>query len=236
MRKKIEETGIVTLGGKKYDAEFVKEYIRTHTKAQSCDYFGVIRQSIDNIKNRLGVECAKPYKDTITINGEIYNSEFLRKYIKTHTINEACEKLHIPCSRDFHSIARYLHVYPLPNSKMPQEVKIKINGKTFTAQELRDFLCVRTAKQAAADLGIHVATVRYHAKSVGVQTAYEGSKSQQPCWKCAKATNGLLCPWVMDGSPVKGWTAEKTQIWQGDNFIYSYKIKSCPLFEKDERS
>lgn len=55
----------------------------------------------------------------------------------------------------------------------------------------------------------------------------------QLCWRCARATSGLLCPWVRDGSPVDGWRAEPTYIKSNDNFEHSYAIRECPLFIKE---
>lgn len=55
------------------------------------------------------------------------------------------------------------------------------------------------------------------------------------CWKCANATDGRKCPWVAFGTPVKGWTADKTVITyqdytQGTVQQHSYKVHECPLF------
>lgn len=38
--------------------------------------------------------------------------------------------------------------------------------------------------------------------------------TDQLCWKCQRATGNkdLQCPWFRDFTPVKGWTAEPTNI------------------------
>lgn len=56
----------------------------------------------------------------------------------------------------------------------------------------------------------------------------------QLCWRCKKATG--LCPWSHSGEAIEGWKAEKTVIYGGNGRadIPSYRIISCPLFERDE--
>ncbi len=60
-------------------------------------------------------------------------------------------------------------------------------------------------------------------------------KNEQLCWDCQRATGG--CCWSAFARPIKGWTAEKTQIPNGcaDEFIDSYLISACPHFKKDEK-
>lgn len=38
--------------------------------------------------------------------------------------------------------------------------------------------------------------------------------TDQLCWKCQRATGNkdLQCPWFRDFTPIKGWTAEPTNI------------------------
>ena len=56
------------------------------------------------------------------------------------------------------------------------------------------------------------------------------------CWDCANATNGEVCPWANDFTPVPGWEAEKTYLMQDSLSPYeSYHVKKCPLFCRDAR-
>lgn len=55
----------------------------------------------------------------------------------------------------------------------------------------------------------------------------------QLCWHCACATNGNLCSWARDGTPVEGWRAEPTYIKSNDGFEHSYAVRECPLFVKE---
>ena len=58
------------------------------------------------------------------------------------------------------------------------------------------------------------------------------------CWDCKKATDGELCSWAKDFTPVEGWGATPTQIHSAYNpnedevGIPSYKVHKCPLFER----
>ena len=47
---------------------------------------------------------------------------------------------------------------------------------------------------------------------------------EQLCWKCCKATNGKLCPWIDCFIYPKG-----TKLDGNNNIVY------CPLFKPDER-
>lgn len=53
------------------------------------------------------------------------------------------------------------------------------------------------------------------------------------CWGCNKCTG--FCPWSQDFTPVKGWDAEPTKIQTEipDEYIDSFFVKSCPLYEPD---
>ena len=66
--------------------------------------------------------------------------------------------------------------------------------------------------------------------------------NSQLCWSCAKATDGELCPWVKDFTPVKDWTASPTkrllytreneeEVWED-----TYIITQCPLYLNDDKS
>ena len=61
------------------------------------------------------------------------------------------------------------------------------------------------------------------------------------CWNC-KNTNGTVCPWFEDFTPVKGWTAKPTLLncpnnSNDDRVVRSFKVIACPLFEPEsERS
>ena len=74
--------------------------------------------------------------------------------------------------------------------------------------------------------------------------------TDQLCWKCQRATGNkdLQCPWFRDFTPVKGWTAELTNIrnvrtkeYDGQPVdertenIETFAIFDCPLFLKDKR-
>lgn len=58
-------------------------------------------------------------------------------------------------------------------------------------------------------------------------------KPKQPetvCWSCIK----LDCSWAKNLTPVEGWTAEKTLIYdRPGNFIDSYLVIKCPDFIKE---
>lgn len=68
------------------------------------------------------------------------------------------------------------------------------------------------------------------------------------CWRCKKAVLG--CSWSEKFEPVEGWDAEPTTIRNSrhyrskttgriENIVKitgSYCVKSCPLFEEDDRS
>ena len=74
--------------------------------------------------------------------------------------------------------------------------------------------------------------------------------TDQLCWKCQRATGNkdLQCPWFRDFTPVKGWTAEPTNIrnvrmkeYDGQPVdertenIETFAIFDCPMFLKDKR-
>ena len=74
--------------------------------------------------------------------------------------------------------------------------------------------------------------------------------TDQLCWKCQRATGNkdLQCPWFRDFTPVKGWTAESTNIrnvrmkeYDGQPVdertenIATFAIFDCPMFLKDKR-
>ena len=74
--------------------------------------------------------------------------------------------------------------------------------------------------------------------------------TDQLCWRCQRATGNkdLQCPWFRDFTPVKGWTAEPTNIrnvrmkeYDGQPVdertenIETFAIFDCPMFLKDKR-
>ena len=74
--------------------------------------------------------------------------------------------------------------------------------------------------------------------------------TDQLCWKCQRATGNkdLQCPWFRDFTPIKGWTAESTNIrnvrekkYDGQPVdertenIATFAIFDCPMFLKDKR-
>lgn len=74
--------------------------------------------------------------------------------------------------------------------------------------------------------------------------------TDQLCWKCQRATGNkdLQCLWFRDFTPVKGWTAEPTNIrnvrtkeYDGQPVdertenIETFAIFDCPMFLKDKR-
>lgn len=79
----------------------------------------------------------------------------------------------------------------------------------------------------------------------------KGAKlTDQLCWKCQRATGNkdLQCPWFRDFTPIKGWTAELTNIrnvrmkeYDGQPVdertenIETFAIFDCPMFLKDKR-
>ena len=59
-----------------------------------------------------------------------------------------------------------------------------------------------------------------------------GNHLHQKCWKCKKAVGG--CSWSDSGIPIKNWVAKRSVIEENEGNMESYKIISCPEFEKDE--
>lgn len=66
---------------------------------------------------------------------------------------------------------------------------------------------------------------------------------QQLCWTCAKATNGELCPWVKDYTPVPNWTAEPVTHYlytdpksKKEFYEDTYSISKCPLYLNDTKA
>ena len=60
--------------------------------------------------------------------------------------------------------------------------------------------------------------------------------SKQLCWTCinAVADDKHGCSWSRSLIPVKGWTAEKSEIKQYEGFEV-YQISDCPLYKKGSR-
>lgn len=50
------------------------------------------------------------------------------------------------------------------------------------------------------------------------------------CWQCIH-TYGTACSWMAAHIPVDGWEADKVFMYNGR--VVSYKVKSCPNFEKE---
>lgn len=65
---------------------------------------------------------------------------------------------------------------------------------------------------------------------------------QQLCWTCAKSTNGNLCPWVRDYSPVPGWDATPithylyTDKTGNEYYENTYSVHACPLYLNDNKA
>ena len=74
--------------------------------------------------------------------------------------------------------------------------------------------------------------------------------TDQLCWRCQRATGNkdLQCSWFRDFTPIKGWTAEPTNIrnvrmkeYDGQPVdertenIETFAIFDCPMFLKDKR-
>lgn len=55
----------------------------------------------------------------------------------------------------------------------------------------------------------------------------------QPCWTCKNACGG--CSWSREFKPVEGWTAEPNYLKSNGVWADTYKIISCPQYEKDKR-
>lgn len=65
-----------------------------------------------------------------------------------------------------------------------------------------------------------------------------GTYLQTLCWDCQKALGE--CSWSDNFQPVKGWDAVPTEIKTSVGNIVptinSYYVRSCPLFELDEKT
>lgn len=59
------------------------------------------------------------------------------------------------------------------------------------------------------------------------------SEEYQLCWTCKNACGG--CSWSQDGTPVEGWTAEKSFLPSNGKYADTYKIIKCPLYNCDRR-
>lgn len=70
----------------------------------------------------------------------------------------------------------------------------------------------------------------------GVASRLSPNTGDTICWDCKKATNGDLCPWAENFTPVEGWEATPTRIISAynpeGNGITSYCVHKCPLFER----
>lgn len=61
------------------------------------------------------------------------------------------------------------------------------------------------------------------------------------CWECKNSVPGGIfgCSWSRKFQPVKGWTAERRELRSSSgrtgDFIESYTVKKCPLFERERR-
>jgi len=61
-------------------------------------------------------------------------------------------------------------------------------------------------------------------------------KTPTLCFKCN--TPSPICPWKYNFTPVEGWDAEPTKVAISGNdsrMVNSYVVKSCPLYEENER-
>lgn len=116
-----------------------------------------------------------------------------------------------------------------------------ING--LSEDELRDIVAHSTLAEASKKIGISQhgiskLRVRFGMASYGRGSGYPVSTL---CWHCKNSTNGAICPWARDYSPVPGWTAEPSMVKcrGGDNndpyFYSSMCVTKCPLFDEDER-
>ena len=123
---------------------------------------------------------------------------------------------------------------------MPKSTTVKIKGKIFDKEWMAEYVKTRMVSQVAAELGLTYASVneaanryKWQVVRVAKRQCNVVQENRQLCWKCARATNGNLCPWVKNFIPVPGWEAEPTTIYttshQGDA-IDSYRITKCPLY------
>ena len=119
--------------------------------------------------------------------------------------------------------------------------KIRLAGHYYDKKWIMNYLRTHTANQTMQDLP-DIKTpkaVRSLAKRLGVVMRKESERdnhrhrSKTLCWLCANATDGNLCPWVKDFTPVEGWEAEPRKIFSNNVTIQSYNITKCPLFRKD---
>lgn len=74
--------------------------------------------------------------------------------------------------------------------------------------------------------------------SAPIEHPKRGHKRKTICWECAK--NGGLCSWSENFTPVEGWDAVPTKIQarghaNGEEYIDSFRVISCPEFELMER-
>ena len=53
------------------------------------------------------------------------------------------------------------------------------------------------------------------------------------CWSCRRAYPGNGCCWADKFEPVPDWCAGTKIRYDGDKKIVSYRVYTCPLFEKD---
>ena len=62
------------------------------------------------------------------------------------------------------------------------------------------------------------------------QKRAQSNMADHLCNFCARASG--LCSWSSELTPIEGWEAVESFDWAGDH--YSYDVKKCPLFERDE--
>ena len=118
---------------------------------------------------------------------------------------------------------------------------VKLGGHRYSKAWMREYLQTHTSyevKNTLPDVS-NVNAVSNLASRLGVRMPRKDRdkyrEDAQLCWHCANSTNGNICPWVKDYTPVKGWEAKPAKIYFNNVVVDSYHITKCPLFKEGRR-
>lgn len=136
----------------------------------------------------------------------------------------------------------------LPKGVAIQPDEIVIGGKAYKREYVKRIFKNHTARECLRffpDIH-HPTSIRVMASRVGIAPKPDPRRKYNPegnanggrkeidtiCWDCANATNGNLCPWVKDYTPVEGWDAIPKRIKFNDAITDSYIVIACPNFKE----
>ena len=136
----------------------------------------------------------------------------------------------------------------VPKGVVIQPDEIVVGGRIYKKAYVKYILKNHTARECLRYFpGIHHPTsIRVMARRAGMAPKPDPRRKYNPegnanggrkeidtiCWDCANATNGNLCPWVKDYTPVEGWDAIPKRIKFNDIITDSYIVMACPNFKE----